>query len=45
MVLKFHMQQDEAARIQNDKIHASRESKMAGAGLKLAAVSNIAEAL
>ena len=29
MVLKFHMQHDEAAGLQNDKIQAGRESKMA----------------
>ena len=29
MVLKFHMQHDEVAGHQNDKIQASRESKMA----------------
>ena len=29
MVLKFHMQHDEAAELQNDKIQAGRESKMA----------------
>ena len=28
MVLKFHMQHDEAAGLQNDKIQAGRESKM-----------------
>ena len=29
MVLKFHMQHVKAAGLQNDKIQASRESKMA----------------
>ena len=29
MVLKFHMQYDKAAGLQNDKIQAGRESKMA----------------
>ena len=29
MILKFHMQHDKAAELQNDKIQAGRESKMA----------------
>ena len=29
MVLKFHMQHDQTAGLQNDKIQAGRESKMA----------------
>ena len=31
MVLKFHMQHDKAAGLQNDKIQAGRESNMAAA--------------
>ena len=31
MVLKFHMQHDKAAGLQNDRIQAGRKSKMAAA--------------